>query len=176
MGVSWGGKYAACYCLDSRRASVVSSLTLVAPGLVSRVDLSAMAKLRVAVCAALAPKRLFDIPLNEPELFTDNPRLREYITTDAHRLHKASARFLLASRRMDRMLAAAGDGTLRLPVQLLLAQRDRIINNEATQALLSRLAGERLQVRQFPAAHTIEFEADPQPFYRALMEWLAAHE
>lgn len=176
LGVSWGGKYAACYALDARRAGQLASLSLAAPGLVSRVDVPGGRKLGIALAAVLSPKKTFEIPLNDPALFTDNPAMRDYLSVDAHRLRRASARFLVASRRMDVMLGKAPDGTIRVPIHLLLARRDRIIRNDRTRALAERLAGAGIRVSEFDAAHTLEFEIDPQPYFRALVEGVAAHE
>jgi hypothetical protein len=58
-------------------------------------------------------------------------------------------------------------------VTLILADRDRIIDNAGTRRLLARLAGGRLEVRQLPGAHTLEFEEDPQALLTALEEALA---
>jgi alpha-beta hydrolase superfamily lysophospholipase len=168
VGISWGGKYAACWALQPRRAQRLEGMTLVAPGLAPRVDLPAWAKLGVAACALAAPRVRFTIPLNEPELFTDNQPMQEYIRTDPCRLTHATAGFFATSRRMDWMLARAPGGTLKLPVNLLLAERDRIIDNAATRGLLARLAGGALRVVELAGAHTLEFEADPQPFFSAL--------
>jgi acylglycerol lipase len=169
VGISWGGKYAACWALSPHRVKRLAGLTLVAPGLAPRVDLSVRAKLVVAACALAAPRLRLAIPLNEPELFTDNPAMREYIRTDPCRLTRATAAFFLTSRRMDWMLARAADAALRLPVNLLLASRDRIIDNAPTRNLLARLAGDTLRVVELPGAHTLEFEPDPQPFFTALV-------
>lgn len=175
-GVSWGGKLAVAYALQPRRQAKLAGLVLAAPGIVPRVDVPAPTKLAIAVCALLAPRRRFAIPLNEPELFTDTPALRQYIADDPHRLRRATARFLLSSRLLDRRLAAAPVGALRLGVKLLLAKRDRIIDNDATRAVLERLAGSRLTVRTFDAAHTLEFEPDPSAVHAALVEAVRANE
>ena len=175
LGISWGGKYALCYALD-RPGGPVKSLTLVAPGLAPRVRLPLATRLAVAVCAMIAPSRTFEIPLNDPALFTDNEQMRRYIRTDPHRLTRATASFMLTSRRMDWMLAGAPDKAIDLPVALVLADRDRIIDNAATGALMRRLAGRGLWVIELAGAHTLEFEPDPTPLYQALAEALRSHE
>jgi len=167
VGVSWGGKLLAAL-LASRPVPYAASLTLVAPGIAPRVDVGARVKLSVALCLLLRPRRMFDIPLNDPALFTDNEEMRRYIRDDAFRLHRATARFLLASRRMDSMLRNAPTGALKAPTTLLLATRDRIINNAATRAVVERLTAARAAVEILNAAHTLEFEPDPQPFFSAL--------
>ena len=67
-------------------------------------------------------------------------------------------RFLLASRRLDRTVAA-GLHALPAPVLLLLAGHDRIIDNERTRELLGRLPPGRLRTRIYEqATHSIQLE------------------
>ena len=172
LGVSWGSKLLAAYCLDTRRAAEVASLTLVAPGLVPRVDLGPSGKLAVAAALLCCRRGLFDIPLSDVELFTDHPPMRQYLRDDPLRLHWATARFLWASRQLDRMLVgAAGTGrTLSVPTTVLLAGGDRIVDNGRTINLLRRLGGAGLREATLESQHTIEFEADPSVFLSRIQE------
>lgn len=170
VGISWGGKYAACYALHPERRRRLTGLTLVAPGICPRVAPSLCTKLAVAALCVVRPRHPLPIPLDDPALFTDNAERRAFIENDPLRLHLATARFMLTSRRMDWMLARAAAGSLDLPVNLLLARRDRIIDNVRTEDLLRRQAGGNLRTTIVPGAHTLEFEADPQPFFDALAE------
>jgi len=176
VGASWGGKLLAAYAARRRDRRHVASLTMVTPGIAPRVDVSGATKLAVALCLLAAPRKRFAIPLNDVELFTDNEAMREYLRGDSLRLHHATARLLMASRQLDRMLAKAPAGSLPMPTTLLLARRDRIIDNEATAAVVRRLAGDDVAVRQFPAAHVLEFEPDPTSFYDALARAVARGE
>ena len=169
VGVSWGGKLAACFAAWANRRTQLGSLTLIAPGIVSQVDVSAMGKLAIAFCLFFHPKRRFEIPLNDVELFTDNEQMRDYLRGDPHRLHRATARFLYVSRSLDRMLRRTSL-SWDFPVTLILAARDRIIDNPATLEQVRRLAGRRLTLKQLEGAHTLEFEADPRAFYEALVD------
>jgi len=171
LGVSWGGKLLAAYALTAR--SAMASLTLVAPGIVPRVDVSVRTKLAIAAARVCCPGRLFDIPLNDVALFTDNPVMRAYLRGDPHRLHRASARFLVASAVLDRAIARAPAGSLPVPTTLILARRDRIIDNAATRAEMDRLSGGACEVLELNAAHTIEFEPDVRPFYDSLCKAVA---
>lgn len=172
VGVSWGGKLAAAYALAPERAAGLASLTLVAPGLAPQVDLGPIVKARIALCLLFHPRARFDIPLNQADLFTDNPAMRTWLDGDPLRLHRATARFLYASRSLDGLLTRARRGELTTPATLLLASRDRIIDNPRTRAIMERLTAGRAGVRELEGAHTLEFEANPEPFYRALLEAL----
>ena len=166
LGVSWGGKLLTAHALQA--AAPVTSLTLVAPGIVPRVDVPGRTKLAIAAARCLWPRKYFDIPLSDVSLFTDNPSMRDYLAADPLRLHRATARLLVASAMLDRMIARAAPGSLELPVTLILAKRDRIIDNAATAAVLRRLTADRVKVVQIDAAHTIEFEPDPAAFHGLL--------
>ncbi len=167
VGISWGGKLAACYCCEPQSAGV-SSLALVAPGIVPRVDLPPAKKLAVAWSLLANPRRMFDIPLSDVELFTDNPAMRDYLRRDPLRLHRATARFLYISRKLDLQLRRANAGAIRPPVTLLLARRDRIIDNARTQAMVEKLAQTKPRVAVLDAAHTMEFETDAGEYLNAI--------
>ncbi len=166
LGVSWGGKLLTAYPLQA--AAPAASLTLVAPGIAPRVDVPGTTKLAIAAARCLWPRKYFDIPLNDVSLFTDNPPMRDYLAADPLRLRRATARLLVTSALLDRTIARAPPSAIELPVTLILARRDRIIDNAATAEVLRRLTGGRANVVEIDAAHTIEFEPDPAAFHDAL--------
>ena len=168
VGVSWGGKLLVCHAATRPASIEAASLTLVTPGIVPRVDVSAGVKLAIAACLLIAPRRRFEIPLADAELFTDNEQMQRYIRGDRFALRRATARFLFASRCLDRRLLRAPAGAIRLPTTLLLAERDRIIDSDATLAVLERCVSAPMTVRRFQTDHTLEFDRDPQPYYDAL--------
>jgi len=163
----------AAACRFAERCDVpLASLTLIAPGLAPKVSIRPGTKLAVAMSLACCPRRTFEIPLADVELFTDSEPMREYLRRDRCRLLRATGRFLYVSRRLDQLLRRSPPGGLKMPVTLILAERDRIIDNAATRRLTERLAGERLEVKTLPGAHTLEFEPRPEPLYQALADAL----
>ena len=171
LGVSWGGKLAVACAAE--RPDLYKSLILAAPGIVPCVDVHLMTKVRVAKCLALGRElERFSIPLGDPVLFTENPERIRYIAEDPLSLREVTARFLYESRRLDRMVRRAA-GEVRMPVFLALAERDRIIDNRATRALVERFPAARRRIVEYPgASHTLEFEPDPGPFFRDLVAWI----
>jgi alpha-beta hydrolase superfamily lysophospholipase len=170
MGISWGGKLAmAC---AAHRPDLYRSLILSAPGIVPIVDVAVTIKVRIAKCLMMGEElRRFPIPIDDPHLFTENPDRVRYIAEDELSLRDLTARFMYESRRLDPMVRAAA-ATVRVPTLLLLAERDRIINNEATRALIYSMAA-RKRVITYPGAHhTLEFELDPQPYFKDLVAWI----
>ena len=72
------------------------------------------------------------------------------------------------SRLLDWRLSWAKRGALTVPTTLLLASRDRIIDNGATTAAVQRLTDGKARVVTLEAAHTMDFEESPDEFLRAL--------
>ena len=157
VGLSWGGKLALAAALDQPEG--VRAVVLVTPGLVAarRLLVAAAARHRAQPGASAGATR-FHVPI-EPEMFTRTPRYLDYIANDPLRLKRVTARFLLASRVLDRTIRARLH-TLHVPVLLLLAGHDRIIDNERTLELLERLPGRMpaVRARTTGATHSIQFE------------------
>lgn len=172
VGVSWGGKLAGAYCGYCREA--VASLTLVAPGLYPLVDVSGLTKLYIVWHGIMGSRKPFDIPLNEPALFTSNPQRRQFIADDPLRLMSVTGRFLLMSRRLD-VLAARGLLSAVVPVGFFLAGCDRIIHTGRTQRLADSMQQDGVAVEccvYDQAAHTLEFESDNRTYLRDLVAWV----
>jgi len=167
IGVSWGGKLAAVWA--GKHPKQVATLTLAAPGIFSRLEPDRTTKLKVGLkLLGDDSSPLFDLPLGEASLFTDNPRRQEYICNDALSLRKVSARFLWVSRRLD-ALRKKNSNRLTEPVHLILAGKDRIIDNDRTRRWFDRLCSSKKTLTCFEAmAHTMEFEPDPGPYYEAM--------
>lgn len=170
LAISWGGKLAAA--LQRRHPGLVDGLALLCPGFSSRVRPPLRQRLGILFFRLVRPSRLFPVPLNEPELFTATPRWQEFLRHDALRLHKATARLLVESVRLDGYLRFVPK-YVRVPVLLLLAEHDRIIRNDRTRRYVERFASPDKQVIEYPGAHhTLEFEPDPEVFLKDLLAWL----
>ncbi len=168
VGISWGGKWLAAWLAGGRGRQTGASLTMIAPGLAPRVDVRLGKKLAIAACLVVRSRTRFEIPLSDVDLFTDNPARRQWLREDEHRLHRATARFLYASRKLDGLIARAPRGAINLPTSLMLASRDRIIDNERTREIVDRLTAEQADVHVLEGAHTLEFEPDPSPLLELL--------
>lgn len=173
VGVSWGGKLA--LGLYRSAPERISGLSLIAPGWFPRVDLPLSEKVRVGLAAIAGGRGLFEIPLNEPELFTATPKWRRFIADDPMRLRKVTAAFLIGTRRLDRY----GQGVARLavgcPLSVYLAGIDDIIDNDRTKEFVRRLSWSSRRIIEYPKAHhTLEFEEDPGPFWADLREGVMA--
>lgn len=170
VGVSWGGKLAvAAYINDP---AGVESLTLVTPGLFPKIGVSKPEMARIGFAMLYEPRTLFDIPLNDPELFTTNPRWQEFFRNDAPTLRQCSAGFYLASRRMDKIVARLNDSPM-VPIHLFLAGDERIVDTDRTEAFVRGLSWPHTKITRYESArHSVEFEGDPTIYFRDLVEFI----
>ena len=106
------------------------------------------------------------IPLQRPELFTGSPYWQTYIQNDPLTLREATIRFALADARLTQ-LARMRPEKIRLPALLMLAGRDRIVENRQMLDFFQRIGSRSKQVIQYPAAaHTLEFESERRSISR----------
>jgi alpha-beta hydrolase superfamily lysophospholipase len=173
LGISWGGKLAVA--LQRRHPGLVDGLALLCPGFFARVKPPLGQRLRIFWCWLFRPRRVFPIPLNDPALFTAEPRWQQFLRDDPLRLHHASARLLLESARLDGYLRFCRK-YVTVPVLLMLAGQDRIIHNQRTRRFVERLVSPDKHILEYPEAnHTLEFEPDPDRFIDDLIHWLEGH-
>lgn len=170
MAVSWGGKVAAA--VAARRPDLVDALALLYPGICPRLKARVDQKLRLRLGEALGVvRKTVPIPLSDPALFTAEPRWQEYIRNDPLALHDVTVGFLLANRDLDRW-NASNPQSITLPTLLMLAGRDRIIDNPATRRYLTQTRANLQTIVEFPQAqHTLEFEPNRDDFIDRLLRW-----
>lgn len=173
MAISWGGKLATA--LQRRHPGLVDGLALLCPGFFSQVKPSRKQRLAILWARLTAPRKPFRIPLDEPELFTSSPQWQTYIAADPLGLRHASARLLFESVRLDGYLRFV-PRHVRVPVLLMLAEKDRIIRNEPTRRFVEQFATRDREVIEYAGAHhTLEFEPQPETWRNDLSGWLDRH-
>jgi alpha-beta hydrolase superfamily lysophospholipase len=171
MGCSWGGKLVPAFC--RRHPDVVDALVLLFPGIVPKVYPGLFERMRIFVARLFTPDKRFPIPLNDPRLFTASPDWQKFIAEDPLALHDATARFLFESFRIDLYLKLRRRAGIRQPILLMLAAKDRIINNAAVRKFLRKRARGHRWIIEYPEAqHTLEFEPDPDRHVKDLLAWL----
>jgi alpha-beta hydrolase superfamily lysophospholipase len=169
VGISWGGKLA--LALPRRHPGLCDGLVLIAPGVrpVRRPPLAT--RLHILAARLFRPTRLFPIPLNDPALFTDMPHRRRQIADDPLALRRATARLLVENVRLGVYVRVARR-RITVPTLVLLASRDRIIDNRRTRRFFRKMAGP-VHVQEYAGAcHTLEFEPDGPPFVGDVARWL----
>jgi alpha-beta hydrolase superfamily lysophospholipase len=172
IAISWGAKVALATL--AREPRLADAAAFLAPGWFPQVGLSLKDRLRIAWSVLTAPSRRFPIPLDDPTLFTENPRWQEFLRRDPLSLREATARLFLASRRLDLAIRGA-PRRMCIPCMLALAGNDRIIVNERTRKFFAGFASSQKTVREYPnASHTLEFELDPVPIFGDVIDWLGS--
>jgi alpha-beta hydrolase superfamily lysophospholipase len=170
LAISWGGKLA--LALQQSHPDLVDGLILLCPGFFPKVRPPLRERLAIACSRLCVPRCRFPIPLNDPDLFTASALWQRFLREDPLSLHQATARFLVESVRLDRLLRQAPP-CIRTPVLLLLAQQDRIIDNTRTRQFVEQFASKYKQIIEYPgASHTLEFEENPDIFIGDICNWL----
>ncbi|HEY8505166.1 MAG TPA: alpha/beta fold hydrolase [Gemmataceae bacterium] len=173
VAISWGGKLGVG--VQYRYPGLVDGLALLCPGFFPQVRPNIRTRVSVARARLRNPGKFFRIPLNEPELFTASPRWQGFIARDRYGLREATARLMVESISLDIYLRRAWKW-VRVPVLLMLAGRDRVIDNPKTRAYVEKFPSADKQVIEYPEAHhTLEFEPDPGVYRRDLLHWLERH-
>jgi acylglycerol lipase len=172
-GISWGGKLAVIAA--ARNPELVDGLALVCPGLLPRVGVSRRQRWAIAWAFFANRRKKFTIPLSDPALFTASSSGQAFIAADPLSLREGTAGLLAASFIIDRLVARA-PRRVHQPVLLMLAGRDRIVNNAKTRAYFQRLASAQKEIIEYPEGHhTLEFEPDPRRYALDLVAWLDRH-
>ncbi|MCX6354266.1 MAG: alpha/beta fold hydrolase [Candidatus Aureabacteria bacterium] len=169
LGISWGARLAAV--VGSRGRVPLRSVIFSAPGIVSRVDYPLRVKVAVAASLLLRSNREFAIPLEDPALFTDNPDEQGYIEEDALGLRRVNARFLRESRKLERV-AKTEFIRIGIPLLLLLAGRDEIVDNRNLRVLFDACASREKELKVYEGArHTLEFDSCHQEYFEDVARW-----
>lgn len=169
-GISWGGKLAAA--MPYRAPGLIDALLMLCPGLRPVVAPPLALRARLPIARVLRPNRFFPIPLNEPDLFTADPQWQQFVERDRFGLREVTARFLFASFSLDLYLRRAAK-RVTMPSLLLLAGKDRVIDNAATRRFVASFPSRSNRVIDYPNAHhTLEFEPPGHPYVGDVMGWL----
>lgn len=170
-GISWGGKLAPA--VARRHAALVDAVALICPGIYSPY-LPGIAKrlLLAGPTPRWLQRRHVPIPLRNAELFTASRRWRQFIAEDPLALRRVTWRFAQQDRCLTRF-ARESAPFLQVPVLMMLAGQDQIVNNRRTRAFFVRIGGKRKTLIEYPAAgHTLEFERSPEPYFSDLATWV----
>lgn len=172
MGVSWGGKLAAA--IAGTRPNLVDAVALLYPGIRPLIGPSTRQRLRLGLAKRMGVRhRRVPIPLDDPALFTAEPEWQQFIANDPLAIHEASVGFLLAGNELDRIVDRTAPRLVH-PLLLMLAGRDRIIDNAATKRFALTLgSNDRREILYPDAAHTLEFEPNRDRFVNDLIGWLS---
>ena len=171
LGVSWGGKIAAS--VAAAHPDLIDGLALLYPGLCSKMKPSRLQRrlIRMGVDSGKGKMRV-PIPLDDPKLFTGEPQWQDYIANDHRALHHVSLDFLRASLDFESFVQTHVK-QIQAPLLLALAGQDDIIDNDATESLVTKFGSSHKNFITYQAArHTLEFEPNRPQIFSELVQWL----
>ncbi|HET9296416.1 MAG TPA: alpha/beta fold hydrolase [Candidatus Binatia bacterium] len=172
VGLSWGGKLALGYGLT--HPEDIGGLVLITPGIRALVDVSLFTKFKILLFSRTQPTEPIASPIR-PEMFTTTPRNLDFINRDPLRLKYGTARFYWESHRLDGYIDDR-ISNLRLPVELFLAGRDRIIDNEGVRRVLEQGAQDQLEIVTYEdQTHSLQLDATER-LVQHIDNWLRRHQ
>jgi muconate cycloisomerase len=168
VGGCWGARPALAYALE--HPYDLAALALVGPALKAKVDLDLSEKLAVFGGRLRDRGRKIRIPL-EAEMFTENLPYLEFIRDDPLSLHEVTARFYFEQFLWDKRLLATRE--LAMPVLLLQAGRDPIVDGESVRAWFEELDAPSKRYLRYPDfGHILDFEPERERYWGDLGGWL----
>ena len=165
IGLCLGGKIAVDFfyyyqdCLDG--------LILISPSLKTRLKFSLSDKLSIL----FRPNKMIKVPIKDT-VFTSNEKYLKYIEKDSLRLRHIPAQHLLEIAKMDRHLKTASEN-IKLPVLLMLAGIDKIINTRSCRRWYKKLPSTDKTLKFYKKYHHIlTFEEDAAKVMEDIVSWI----
>lgn len=171
LGISWGGKLAPV--VARQRPDLLAGFGMLCPGIFAKQQPGVAKRAALKASGTMGiDLRKVPIPLQDPALFTNSPKWQSYVHNDPLTLREITLRFAREDHKLTRY-ARQSPRYIRTPALLVLAGQDRMVRNQRTRRYLTQLASQDKTLLEYQsAAHTLEFEPDPEPFYDDLADWI----
>lgn len=172
LGISWGGKLAPVVARD--RPDLLAGFGMLCPGLYAHQQPGIAKRVAIAASGRLGiHDRRVAIPLEDPALFTESPKWQAYVRDDPLTLRRITLRFAREDHKLTQYGRRSGR-YIHTPALLVLAGQDRMVRNRRTRTYLAELASEDKTLLEYEtAAHTLEFEPNPEIFFDDVANWVA---
>ena len=170
LGHCFGAKLALGYAL-LHPGEIVSLALIAPPQSAIKADITLWDKWKVA--CSLLPGVSCNIPVPvTDEMFTRDPAKLEFIQSDGLRLQEMTARFCLAVRKMDRWINRNLED-IRIPVFVLLAKEDPVVDNKKVRArFFPRLGAVNKKLSEFDCYHHLLFEPLRERVIEEITDWM----
>ena len=155
IGLCLGGKIAVDFF--SYHQDYLNGLILISPSLKNKLKFSLSEKFSIL----FRPNSMLKVPINDA-MFTSNEKWLKYIEKDSLRLRHIPGQHLLEIAKMERHLKKAS-GNIRLPVLLMLAGIDEIIDTNGVRRWYEKLPSSDKTLKFYKDYHhllTFEENAD----------------
>lgn len=167
IGLCLGGKIAVSFFASYPDS--VDGLILISPSLKNKLRFKLPEKLSML----FNPSRPLKIPI-EDRMFTANRYFLDYIGKDPSRLRLIPGGRLLEIAKMDATLARATKN-IRIPVLLMLAGIDEIIDTTLTEAWLGSVSSKDKTLKVYDGLHHIlTFEEKAGPVMQDIAGWIGS--
>ena len=177
----WSAKAAAVIAsrnhsyIDQAEPVKLSGMIMTCPAIVTSADFDFITKLKIAFhsfSGNQASRRTWPIPLTT-EMLTDNPSYIDFLHNDPLRLKFATASFFRETFVLG-LLAQNSAKQIDLPLLLLQAENDRIVNVQKTRKWFEQVGSTDKVWRLYSnATHSLDFDANWfNDYTNVLTEWL----
>jgi lysophospholipase len=175
LGHSMGGLVALRYVQERAREGDLQGLILSSPLLGIKVQVPAWKRLLGQAASLTLPGLSLPNDL-DPALLSHDPEIGRAYATDPLVSHVATARWFTEAQLAQLQALRRAPG-VRLPVLLLQAGDDRIVDQAASQALFERLGGKDKVFTLYPGLfHEIFNEVERDRVLADVVSWLHAHQ
>ncbi|MFA5085285.1 MAG: alpha/beta fold hydrolase [Candidatus Omnitrophota bacterium] len=165
IGLCLGGKIAVDFF--SYHKNCLNGLILISPSLENKLKFSLPDKLSIL----FRPNSMLKVPIKD-EMFTSNEKWLKYIKKDSLRLRYIPAQHLLEIAKMGRHIKKAS-GNIRLPVLLMLAGIDEIIDTGGVKRWYKKLPSRDKTLKFYKDYHHIlTFEKDASRVMEDIVVWI----
>lgn len=165
IGLCLGGKIAVDFF--SYHKDCLDGLILISPSLKSKLKFSLSDKLSIL----FRPNSMLKVPI-EDTMFTSNQKYLKHIECDRLRLRYIPARHLLEIARMEGRIKKASQN-INIPVLLMLAGIDEIIDTESTKRWYEKLPAQDKTLKLYKNYyHLLTFEENAAEVMADVASWI----
>lgn len=172
LGISWGGKLAGA--IARRRPDLIAGIGMLCPGVFAQQQPGVLRRtvVRLAAMRPRMSRRQVRVPLRDPALFADSSDWQDFVRNDPLALRQVTIRFVREDLELTHY-AADKPEMIRPPALLMLAGRDRIVENDRTIAWFQRFgAFDKTLITYSTAPHTLEFDTGTTTYVDDLLAWI----
>jgi alpha-beta hydrolase superfamily lysophospholipase len=165
IGLCLGGKIAVDFF--SYHKDCLDGLILISPSLKNKLKFPLSDKFSIL----FRPNSMLKIPIKD-EMFTSNEKWLKYMKKDSLRLRHIPAQHLLEIVKMERHMKKAS-GNIRLPVLLMLAGIDEIIDTDGVRRWYEKLPSTDKTLKFYKDCyHLLTFEKDTSRIMEDIVLWI----
>ncbi|HRU39243.1 MAG TPA: alpha/beta fold hydrolase, partial [Candidatus Goldiibacteriota bacterium] len=168
LGESMGGLIATYHVLyhDADFKGLIS----IAPAYKDVLKISALNRLRIFLESLVNGSAREQMPFTNSEL-TSDPEILAKLDADK-REHKKASASLLRGNLMEQAGVILGIGRLKVPLLLLLAGRDRLVDTPFAIKLFHKVKGDKKYILYPDSLHALTIEKNREEVFSDIVKWL----